>query len=700
MSDAPDSSQGDQLSISAEPDAETAQENGLSRSTAASTGSREFLLGSLLLLAVLTWAGWQWWHQEGIESSYRTAQQDEVEKRWDDAYAHYKAASGYRDADARAIAVATTIAQRDQYYRDAVQYADRQEWVASYQALQEVVRVQPDYVDTPELAQIAPSIEEGVRAEAMQSLSGTIAMRSQADPPGLYLRMGNRWVWLRGSDLWSKPHNVAGLHTLDADNLILYDVPGEGWVPPLPITGTPIPNPASRRTALKGRRLMAASLQDGDLRYTPLGFDPSVYTLYRTTNQHGVWGLRDRFLKQTTERQRWTSAYWGYELDYQALDSVVTSTLKLPGPNWAVIDISRGGQVLLVEVAAIDRMDGSGLNRLYLTNSDGTDRKLLYTVGGWLRSAQFSPSGPYILLTLGGPTGDGTTANYSVILLRLPGWDHTGRLVTNTEDQVLAERYARVGPGPAFDPLVVATFISQGSSAGKVVLAERGAYDDYKLTLSIFDPASPQHSVKVGFNQDPFSDGNPIGLMGGGLTDRRDAPLPVLFGWNSWGLSNTPTYSFEIVLLPARLASSTTILDASSLMIRLPVGKDERVMDLRFSPGYSLPIDEGYLVYLTANYSSQDGQPIYSVYSLRMADLDAPQLEPVQMYTRRQASPSPDPLSYNLSWSLRPEWLVYTDDGEMHARTYDGKVDLLLESGVAWVANFGPQQYGLPFRYR
>src|SRR5688572_20428089 len=81
--------------------------------------SREALLGVGLLVAVLLWAGWQWWHQDNMQRSYRSAQQAAAERRWDDAFAGYRAASGYMNADARATEVSKTITERDGHYSAA-----------------------------------------------------------------------------------------------------------------------------------------------------------------------------------------------------------------------------------------------------------------------------------------------------------------------------------------------------------------------------------------------------------------------------------------------------------------------------------------------------------------------------------------------------------------------------------------------------
>src|SRR6476469_9633099 len=66
---------------------------------------RELLLGCLLIVMTLGWAGWQWWQQDSKESSYRMGQEAEKESRWSEARSDYAAAADYRDATTRAASV-------------------------------------------------------------------------------------------------------------------------------------------------------------------------------------------------------------------------------------------------------------------------------------------------------------------------------------------------------------------------------------------------------------------------------------------------------------------------------------------------------------------------------------------------------------------------------------------------------------------
>src|SRR3954469_21575871 len=76
----------------------------------------EFIVGMALLLGVLGFVGWQWYHQNRQQSDYGSGIDAEKRHDWEAAQSYFAAASGYMDADRQAHAVATTIAQRDNYY--------------------------------------------------------------------------------------------------------------------------------------------------------------------------------------------------------------------------------------------------------------------------------------------------------------------------------------------------------------------------------------------------------------------------------------------------------------------------------------------------------------------------------------------------------------------------------------------------------
>src|SRR5919199_578754 len=153
------------------------------------TNAREFLLGLLLVLAVLGWGGWSWAQQESKQSNYRQAQQAAASRDWDEARAHYAAAAGYKDANAHVVEIDKLIARRNMWYTAATQDAGKGDWAASLKAFQTVNDIQPGYADTEQLRKES---EARVYQAAVQS---AIALRAQAEPPGLYFRDADGWRW-------------------------------------------------------------------------------------------------------------------------------------------------------------------------------------------------------------------------------------------------------------------------------------------------------------------------------------------------------------------------------------------------------------------------------------------------------------------------------------------------------------------------
>src|SRR5438045_1451551 len=91
----------------------------------------ESFLGALLILALLVVVGWYWIDQQGKQAQYRAGERAAAAGDWWSAHASYAAATGYADADKRAAE------------------ADRMLMYTS-------------------------------------ALSGTVALRPSASPPGLY----------------------------------------------------------------------------------------------------------------------------------------------------------------------------------------------------------------------------------------------------------------------------------------------------------------------------------------------------------------------------------------------------------------------------------------------------------------------------------------------------------------------------------
>ena len=155
---------------------------------------RELILGLLVVFIALGWAGWQWWQQAANEQAYQAAQQAATALHWEDALARFSAISGFKDSDVRTAQIQRTISERDTQYEAATEHAQSGEWVASLAAARAVDKLQPNFADN---ARVEANAERNVYQSAIY---GAVAMRTQANPPGLYYRDRDSWVWLKGSD--------------------------------------------------------------------------------------------------------------------------------------------------------------------------------------------------------------------------------------------------------------------------------------------------------------------------------------------------------------------------------------------------------------------------------------------------------------------------------------------------------------------
>ena len=70
----------------------------------------------------------------------------------------------------------------------------------------------------------------------------------------------------------------------------------------------------------------------------------------------------------------------------------------------------------------------------------------------------------------------------------------------------------------------------------------------------------------------------------------------------------------------------------------------------------------------------------YMVYSIPIADLGKEGVKPALIYSRTAPIDSAPGLDVPVYFG--PKMMAYVENGVLHARTYDGKVDVTLESGV------------------
>jgi hypothetical protein len=233
------------------------------------TAWRESLMGLLILVGVLVWAGWQWFDTERKTGSYQAASQAMSARDWDTAWTGFKNASGYRDADQRAQDAAKLIADRNRHYSLAVEHLARKEGIGAVLEIEQVERIQPHYSDTLHL-------EEQARRYAYDNaLQGAIVQRNSVQYPGLYYRVNGKWLRLEGSDPLSQVRSTS------CEGRVVYDAPDPAdFVRPIAKSQT--------------RKLILATLpQPGSTStptYTQLAYNAGNDDVFRCESS-GVWAF-------------------------------------------------------------------------------------------------------------------------------------------------------------------------------------------------------------------------------------------------------------------------------------------------------------------------------------------------------------------------------------------------------------------------
>jgi hypothetical protein len=176
------------------------------------TRRTELLCGLLLLLTVVGWSVWSWREQQQ-RAAYNNGNRYTARRDWDRALTAFHTAGDYADSAILAQQAETTIVGRGRLYAAAVEDADHADWLAALQNLRLLRALQPDYRDSGTRYSVA---EKGVYSAA---LAGVVALRTAANPAGLYLRSDQTWVLLPGSD------GTSSIHGFGRDGCLLYDVP-------------------------------------------------------------------------------------------------------------------------------------------------------------------------------------------------------------------------------------------------------------------------------------------------------------------------------------------------------------------------------------------------------------------------------------------------------------------------------------------
>jgi len=568
----------------------------------------ELVLGLLLVLGLVGFGGWQWWQDTGRLSAYRAGAQAVAAHDWDAARAAYLAAAGYGDAAARTQTVTAQLTERDTQYQQALAARAQGDWLGALAAIRRVQAITPGYRDTAGLGQ-------ALRAQVYTAaLSGAVALRPDATPPGLYVYGARGWRPLAGSDSQSQ---VVGRCP---DGAILFD--GAGPDRPL-IVAAPGAPPRAR---------LALTL--GHFR---------SYSCTRT----GVAATSFGGNVPAPRGPGWTPTY---EVAYQAFGSPRLQVPALPGPAWHVLaQAPAAGQLLLLDTTAITATHW--LARLYLADAEGGARRLVFEGHGIPSSLSFSPDGRYLLLNLQqlpGPAG--TIPNTSMLVdLARPGRPQPAT-------------YS--GQAAGEESLIFASFVQRPGHPAEVLIQPSGPAGP---TIELYDPAHLTHPVlRVTVDQDPRF----LEILGRGTPEGG-----LLMGW-------------QRALYDAQPAATILYVDGRA---------QPHVANLLFPAEtglYQAWVRAGRLVVATQARPLQltAGPWPYTFASWPLAQLPSGPLAAGVFYTGTLTG---EWQGLGQSWYVGPGLLAYvTPDGELHARTYDGRTDLALESGVRGFSRLDPDDAG------
>jgi hypothetical protein len=408
----------------------------------------ERLLGLLLTLGLLLLGGGQWLSQQAAFNSYRQGQAAAARADWPAAQAAFAAAGTYADAPQQAAHAATLLAQRDAQYARARQAAQQQDWATVLQAAQAVEQRVPHYRDSDAL------LAQATRTLPGLALSGTLALRLTAQPPGLYHYGATGWQFLPGSDAQSQPRARC------PNGDLLY-------------TGSAPAGALPSSTA----RVWWRSSPDGTAA-GPLALNAYQYSGV-LCGADGVWGVTSA----ETDLLRRPFPSFALDLALQPVGGAPLVTPTLPGPAWFPQALSPDGtQVLVVDATGVTTPTGP--TRLYLLDPTGSRRHALPVLAGGLRWSRFLPPGRYLLVGLTESLPTSPTETMAVQLL-----DTTGaappRLLAR------ASRPRALDPGP--DPILV-SLVPGGPRAGQIVLSWRRPAGS---VIQVIDPAQPEPVVEA-----------------------------------------------------------------------------------------------------------------------------------------------------------------------------------------------------------
>jgi hypothetical protein len=283
---------------------------------------------------------------------------------------------------------------------------------------------------------------------------------------------------------------------------------------------------------------------------------------------------------------------------------------------------------------------------LYLVQSSGNRQQLYSLRGGSFISAQFSPDGRYVLLATYTPLSR-TVEKQGILLIDLE---------RANPPRKLGEVIVQIDPGLRFNTVelswLTAAFVDGGPFDGKVLLAE---YDVDHYHLRLFDTATTGEAlvdVEV-----------PTGNRIHWTVFPGSSDLMLIAGEdNSTGFVRTQVNSVRFVVLSSNGSAKLTkaTIGANTFLENAAVFSDR-------------------LIYSTFAYG--DTQVTHAVFSLPLDHFNIKGRRPETTF--KQSFPVNDFYwtTYG-AYNFRPDLFAYVAGNDLHAQTYPGDVDVVLEHGV------------------
>ena len=589
----------------------------------------ELILGVALLTCVLGFVAYQWWHQQAQVSDYASGQSAINSSDWDAALTYFTRAGDYRDAAQQVTHAREQVTERNRLYDSVQQDITNNEWLAALTDVRAAAVIQPTYRDLPALEDTA---RQNVYSEA---LSGTVALRPTANPPGLYLRNANTWVYLQGSDRQSRVEEP--MH----NGHLVYD----------------------SRDASGSRHLVSAQLVGDEFEYTPLSFDPAGIVQCLSTGD-GVWvtspgpGLSGLAATvQTAPVLR--NSYSSFTVAYQPYSSAIPYTISPPtsfsDTTGSDIVVAFGPQdqylIAYYTGGSSTGVTNSTIVNLYLGHTGSATRQLIYVhTGGGLQSAQLSPDGRFALVTTFTVLSR-TYEQQSVVLIDLQN---------TTSPYVIRDVMLPNGPAGQPREWLNSIFVQYGAFAGDLLFTQfRTDHTDVLL----IDPAKVSHSqdtqALVTSVQVPGSTGKSWILV------KQDSQGVVLAGQdNDFKEPITPT--LIPVIIPA---------NGPPIVQTVPTRRSDNITSFRSTNTTFVWTYGAY-----GPYSASNDLAALSI-SNTTAITGTGEITPTLIFSQT-VNPGESRRSLAPSVTLGDNLLAYTTNRELHVRTYQGTLDLTLENGV------------------